>query len=658
MSLQDFQNKIYKQNQGKGNDQEENAINNSGKGDSRQDFGFQKNPIQTPLGGGEPQAEFGSAGAIESGLRDQAIKNLKREKIKKKILVGSIAAFFIILGFSSAFLYYFLKNRTVYRQQDVFFEINYPQKIVNGMDAEIKIKFGNFSKTDLKDVSISLRYPSSLAVIGGDSAAGTKVWDIGILEVGKEKSIAVPVRIFGSEGSDHFVEGKMQYIPGNFNSSFEKNASAKLKINSLPIKISLNSVREISSGKNVEYSVKLENLLEKDFFGLIFKVDFPSGFSLQSAKKGDLDAEDLQEIAMENFKKEMSFDLKSFEEIDFVFAGSLAGETGMGQIAKVYIGIEKDGEFLPYSSAEASTMIKEAEISVLQIVKDGKNSADWGETVEIKLNVKNTCETNLSGVVVSAEIKGFAVDILSLASQDGEVSNGGKVIWNSSNVSDFGYFLPSQEKELGFSFRIKNQSSAKSIQDKNFIVSSAIFVEAVEVHEPIFANPLDIKVNSKLGLIEKGFYWEEGSIKNWGPIPPKAGQTTTYTIHWQLVNWTNDLANVKVNALLPAGVGWSGNVKVSSGNIYFDNITRTAVWDVGNLAANTGVVLPVQEAVFQVSINPAESDFGKSLKLLEIASAEAVDQFTEKKIRVSASEKTTELREDLKLEADDYKVSR
>lgn len=633
MSLKDIEKKIYKQ------DQNEDFGLSEG-------FGFQKKPISRDR---EQERENASRNLGER-LESDFVQERKKAGARRKIFaIFSIAAGVLLLT-SAFFLFYFLKQRSFYREKDIVFDLEYPQEVMAGKEEMIKIKIGNYSKTSLKDVNVSFRYPNYLSISGEISEALAKSWNFSEIFSGKSEIIEVPVRIFASEGSAHHIESEIQYTPQNFSSIFKKSREGKIEIGSLPIRIDLDAPSELVSGRKMEYQILYSNISDGNISGLILKIALPSDFSLE---------ESILEGQEKNLEKgEALFGiLEAGESKMHRISGRLSGESGQSKIIKIQAGFYEGKKFRTLSSAESSTIIKEPEILLIQEEARQRTSASWGDLLEFKIKVKNTSSAGLAGVKVYSKIEGSAVDFSSLRAQDGAASSGGAVFWDSSGIPEFAYFLPSQEKELSFSFKIKNSIAVKNSSMKNFIVSAAPFASAMELEEEAAGNKVEVKIKSKLILKTLGFHYEAGpQIKNYGPIPPKVGQITTYAIHWQLANWTNDVKNAKARAVLPAGIGWSNNIKISRGNLYFSDITRTITWDIGDISANTGIISPVCEAVFQVSAAPSQSDAGKAVTLLKETVVSGADDFTQESLQSSSPEKTTELREDEKLNSSDYRV--
>lgn len=633
MSLQDLEKKIY-------NKDSQNPQNNQAG-----NFGFQSRPVQ------DAGAAARQSINPEEKIEGEFVEKRRKARLGRKIfLIAGISAALLFLA-SSAALYFLLKFKSSFREKDIVFSMEYPQGVTSGKEAEIKIKCGNFSKARLKDASVTLRYPDSFDLIGEEKETLAKDWNIGEIAQGESKTINIPVRIFAAEGSSHYIEGNFQYIPENFNSVFKKSESGKIKVDSLPIRLIMEAPKEIPSGRKIDYRIVCENLVNENFSNLILRINFSSGFVLESIVSEDEEKKIFEdEIVIEN--------LEAYENKVYDIKGVLNGEIGYGQIIKAQAGFKDNGKFRIFDSSEAATLTGEQEIALAQTLKgsQGALSAGWGDIVAFKINVKNNTEIGLSGVKIFAQIEGEVVDFSSSGAQGGVISSGGMVMWDSSGIPEFAYFQSSQEKELFYSVKIKKGITIKNSSMKNFVISSTPGAEAIELKEKILGEKLEVRVRSKLVLNSLGFYYEDGKAQNSGPIPPKVGQTTTYILHWQLINWTNDAAGIKASAVLPPGVGWSNNIGATRGNLYFNNVTRTVFWEIDNIPANTGIISPIYDAAFQVSITPSESDAGKSVKILGRTAIIGTDSFTGENLSFETQEKTTELREDGNLNDDGYRV--
>ena len=177
----------------------------------------------------------------------------------------------------------------------------------------------------------------------------------------------------------------------------------------------------------------------------------------------------------------------------------------------------------------------------------------------------------------------------------------------------------------------------RNYNDKNLKaeVSTEIGTKSVPdkfaVSELKISNGLSCKINSEVDLKTRVYYYEPSAgIVNSGPIPPKVDSLTNYTVHWQILNGSNDLENIKINSVLPQGINWS-NVyvnKVSGSQIYYNERTKEIVWQIEKIPAGVGSLLSVYELIFQISIRPSTNQIGTVPTLVNEAYLEAKDSFT------------------------------
>ncbi|TRZ78464.1 DUF11 domain-containing protein [bacterium] len=572
---------------------------------------------------------------------------------KKKIFIWGIIFAIVALIGSSALLYYVLQNRS-FREKDIIFEIEYNEEVVSGMEETITIKYGNFSRVDLNNVSISFHRPDSMIMAEEEKTIAIKTWKIDKIAKGESDQMEIPVQIFGTEGSAHLIAVEIQYMPANFNSFFRKKVDGKINIKSYPIAISVEAPDEIVSGESVEYVINCENLSDTDFSDLTLKIDPPFGFLLDEVMQ--FTDSEIKEAFIRNDNEILIDSFVEGDIMEFKLMGNLFGDVEEAQNVDVKIGFTKNDNFYAYNEASGTTILMAPEIQIMQSVVGDLENVDIGESVQFVIKVKNTSQNALSGVVVSTVLDGDAIDLSSLSVEDGFISSNNVIEWNSSGVDNFGYLASMREETLEFSLKVKNTLPMNGGTSKNFVISSTPSAKSESTEEPISGNKMSIKVNSRLVVITDGSYYNNGGIKNFGPIPPKVGETTSYTIRWQILNVSNDVRGTKIKAVLPPGIGWGNNSFTANGNLSFSNVTRTVMWDIGTVPANTGIKAPLYEAIFQISIKPALPDIGKTMLLLNKTECSGEDIFTQEILSVTADAKTTSLSEDKNLSQSQYRV--
>jgi hypothetical protein len=139
-----------------------------------------------------------------------------------------------------------------------------------------------------------------------------------------------------------------------------------------------------------------------------------------------------------------------------------------------------------------------------------------------------------------------------------------------------------------------------------------------------------IKFNSVIQLAAKVLYFT-GPLKNGGPLPPKVGSQTTYTMVWSMVNSSNSLEAGRVKAILPPYVEWLAVQAPTNEILTFTPVAAgggEVVWDLGTVPGGTGVASPPREVAFQIGLTPSVTQAGSSPVLLSAPTLEGIDSFT------------------------------
>ena len=145
----------------------------------------------------------------------------------------------------------------------------------------------------------------------------------------------------------------------------------------------------------------------------------------------------------------------------------------------------------------------------------------------------------------------------------------------------------------------------------------------------------EIKIATVLTLSSRLSY-NDGPFSSTGPIPPRVGEATTYTVTWSLSNTSNGVANTKVSAVLPSYVTWLGEISPVSEELSYKALGGELVWNAGEAEAGEGVGSPPREVSFQISILPSLSQVGTSPTLIGEAAARGTDRFTGVEVKSNA----------------------
>ncbi|MBI3671742.1 hypothetical protein HY249_03030, partial [Candidatus Azambacteria bacterium] len=297
------------------------------------------------------------------------------------------------------------------------------------------------------------------------------------------------------------------------------------------------------------------------------------------------------------------------------------------------------------------TKLASSALLVFQTVNDSRDpSVNFGDVLNYKISYKNTTDSQISNVIILAQLDDKFLDMRSLSipwgSFDGRTNS---IIWNQSGVPALAVLDPNEEGSVTFSIKVKPSFTPQSASDKNLKIKSSVQIASGAVPESLAGLPVEyedmlyVKLQTAVGFGANGYY-SDGPITNFGPLPPTVGSETSYAISWQAVNTVNDVKDTVVTASLPLNVKWTGVVEPKDADISYDKEKGLITWKPGVIFAGSGFSIPPQRVDFQLSFLPALVHVGQQFKLISEASLSGTDVFTGKAINKSAQSMDSSLK--------------
>jgi hypothetical protein len=228
------------------------------------------------------------------------------------------------------------------------------------------------------------------------------------------------------------------------------------------------------------------------------------------------------------------------------------------------------------------------------------------------------------------------------------------LVWDKSTKPELDFLEPGESGTVQVNVGLKNTFPIERLNDKNFTLEVKSKIESPSVPYYLSSNKttsadfLETKVGGLIIVDAQALYRDAASgIANDGPLPPKVGESTEYTIHWIIRNYSTDVEDTKISAELPEDVEWTGIVKSNLDSIpLYNEKNREIVWEIGEIEATKGILDSPIEAIFQVEVTPDKSMVDKFHPLLSKTEAEAEDKFTGTTIRSSDISLNTSLIDD------------
>lgn len=570
-----------------------------------------------------------------------AKKKKKENKIKKIGIFLSVTALILLVG--GIFFIFGTRGGSAH---DIELEIETPDEIRKGVPVELEVNINNRTNEALTNSELTLRLQEgfiNLDFEGDESVFRANLNTIGEGTLTKETVRVLPV---GSVSSDYEITGSLDYSIGS--ASFEKEITEEIKIGEQPIEVSIQRPDQILGGSSFETTVLYENTTDFDFPSLSLQVNYPSNFNFISASLDPTSLNNQWDLGA----------LRSGSEGEIDIRGNIEnGDSGSLDMEAVV-----SAEFLnqSYEIARTSTDVSPSE-SPLDVDVAVSGAPKAGSRLTYNISYENKSGVVLRNITISSELAGKMFDLYTIES-DGDVDRpNNQIIWDSGSVSELAVLEPGQEGSVSFSIDLKEDYPLRRLSDKNFelVVNTQIQSPTVpyyiEADRTSASEETKMKVEGKTTVEAKGFYRDAGSgFVNEGSFPPAVGETTEFTIHWIVKNFATDVRDVYMEAELPDGVEWTGQVKSDTDSVpIYDKENSSIVWEIDDISATRGVISRPIEAVFQVELDPRPQFQGSYHPLILETSLEAIDSFTGKTITHSSGVVNTSLSDDPTTDASD-----
>ena len=564
---------------------------------------------------------------------------------QKKILVFASIIFIAVVTLSSIGFYFWL---TSFKKSLIDFNISGPTQVASGQPITYQVSYWNNTSQILEDAVLVIRYPQDSLVTNDKVIQNINLGNIGVGGGGKQE---ISLAFVGGDKSIQKLQAVLSYKPQNTTSTFENEAIKEVAINGSALNIDFKAPETVLPNIRNAYVIHYKNTTGNVIDNVSIEANYPQNFSFTSSdvtpargnnvwNLGDLNPNEEGDIAVVGV-------LRNAENANFEFS---IGVNSKGLSSTGTNGKEKFFKFNSISSQINLTALPiEMNISVNNQPTITVNPGDF---LQFKISYKNNASIALSTVVLKAKLEGLMYDFSTLKTSGFYSGADNTITWNAGNVSVFKNLGPGESGELELQINVKPLYIVRTFRDKNFLLKVLATMEtptvppSLSVKSLSVSNDLSLKINTKAELKTKGYYYD-ASLKNSGPLPPRVNQTTTYTVHWVVSNYSNDIDNVVVKTILPEGIGWL-NKKAGSGaaTLEYNDRTNELTWNIGKLLSGVGVLLDSHEVIFQVSLTPSVKNVNTVMSVIGDSNLTAEDTFTGTNITAMAPALKTNMPDD------------
>jgi len=514
---------------------------------------------------------------------------------------------FLIIILSAIAFWYWKVN--LYSKETLKLEIIAPESVDVAQELEYIVKYKNNGRVRLEDPKLIFEYPEYSIIEDNNLRREIELEDI---YPGQEKSYTFKARLIGKEGDARVAKAILSYRPKNLQARYQSETTFTTIIKKVPLTFRFDLPSKIESGKDVDFALNYFSNIDYPLTNLRVKIEYPQGFEFVKSTP-----ESLEKVEWELPP------LNRAEGGRIEITGKIRGEVGQEKIFRAEIGTFKEGKFVLLKEIFRGIEIVKPSLYIAQQINGNPEYiASPGDLLHYEIFFKNIGDEPLTDLSLLVTLIGKSFDFNTLKAPRGDFTPGdNSILWDWRRLGELQFLDVSEEGKVEFWIELKERWDITSSVGKETIKTKVYLSQAKEEFET--------KVNSLLEVSQKG-YFEDEVFGNSGPIPPKVGETTTYTIMWHTKNYYNSVSDVKVKAKLGKNVKLTGKIfpEEEATKFTFDSESREIVWEIGELKVGKGVLNPASNISFQVAFTPTPDQKGQTPEIIGEAKIEGLDDWT------------------------------
>jgi len=563
------------------------------------------------------------------------------------------ASVFLVLTLLYA-SYIFFKGGITVSNENIDISILGNNFTAGGEDLQLTVSITNKNSSDLDLVDLVMEYPKSSSTTPGGSSGlpgGVERFreSLGTIPSGAVRNENLKVVLFGEQGSVRPIKFSLEYRVAGSNAIFVKEKSYDVTINSTPLNLSVDAPAEASSNQDITLRVKATLNATHPAAKLLLKLDYPAGFQFESSSPTPSLGNNIWNLG----------DLPPGAERNISITGKMIdaadGEEKTFNISSGSQGGDKSVIDVVFNSISHTVLIKRPFIEarlLINGVSGNQYAANTKSPIQGEIRWTNNLDTKVNDLSIKAKISGNAVNRGTIDADAGFYDSATDTItWDKSSESDFSEVNPGDSGSVNFSVSPVSLFSASGEILANPVINISISIsgkQSLEGFETTNLNNSDeatVKIISDVGFAAKALYYS-GPFVNRGPVPPKVGSETTYTIEWSLTNTANSISKGVVRSNIPSWMKFVGPISPSGEDLTFNPSTREIVWNIGAIKRGTGITGASRMVSFQVAFTPSLSQVRTTPVIINDSVLTGHDDFANVDVRVSKSSLRTSLDSD------------
>ncbi len=577
-------------------------------------------------------------------------KNLLHNSMFRKFFIAAILFFVVSVGFG---MFMFFGGSNTVSADNIDIVILGNAFVSGGEELPLEIQLVNRNNVPLEYGDLIIEYQKGSG--GGEEIHSDRV-AVGTIPAGGMIEKLVNVTIFGQQGTTRDLNITLEYRVKGSSAIFVKQKPYVVNISSTPVNLLIEGPEVTNSNQEITFDITASLNTESSVKDMMIVVNYPPGF--------DLD-ETIPEATFSNNIWSLG-DLQKGAEKKITITGTVVADSGEDRAFNVYIGsADPENEQRIGVQFNSQNYIVAIEKPFLDLkFKINGNSAPEVSVFSSKqtkgeIDLINALDTKMTDIEVVAKFSGNAFDPTSVVPEEGFYdSTKQSIIWNSQTLENLQSFDPGDKQTLKFSY-LPLSSSDSSI--KNPEVNIEISVQGRQPSLGNLTREIEnyvkkrVKYGSSMQITGNALY-NSGPFQNTGPLPPKPGSSTTYTVVWNIASGNNKIVDAVASTTLPLYVEWTGKISPANQDVTYNATTNEIVWNIGTLEPFVGTNTSARQLYFQVKLTPSASQSGSTVDLTTETVMRGKDSFTGSEMNRSMSSINTRLNLDSNYNPENDKI--
>lgn len=504
-----------------------------------------------------------------------------------------------------------------------------------GETLPLQVVVGNNNTTQIELADVLIEYPTTSGVERIRRSVGT---------VGARQQVIenFDIVLFGEEGTTVPMDITLEYRIPDSNAILTKETTYEVVLRSTPIVLSVLGPQSSLPNQNVTINYTVVSNSSTLVEDIVLVTEYPIGFEFSNANPAPSFSNTVWVLG----------DLEPGTTRTIAVNGTVRGAEGDIAAFKGTIGRQDPNDEKRVGTAFATMAYPlplDPPFLVTELVVNGNTNSTSTVTakqdLDITVNWRNPLPVRIQDARIDV-LLGGAFDTASVDPQDGFYDSATQsVIWSKDDYSEFAVIEPGQSGQVSFRMKPKTTGAQGQVAtDPSISMRANIFgtIEGGVVQSAQSVDESTITVASDFILLADVQY-ATGALVNSGPLPPKVGEQTTYTVALTVTNSSSTVTDGVVRMTLPLYVTWLSIITPQQTPIVYNPTTREVAWTVGAVEAGAGYTKPAKQVSFKVGITPSASQVGTNPALTSAITLSGVDTFTQVQLQSNRAGLNTRL---------------